>query len=393
MPQTLYWNPSTLILPMGGNNLRLFQAYDRRNVLTNLDALPWINQLVGGCDAERARAAFEARASSMAWADATAFSLWDHAFANPDFFDRSVQLEDARPLSWDDAFELLSDARILLDSWPPPVDADKRHYGDRFRGSFYEQLATEALFQRTTPSAWWTAQKFTADHKAIRPTPYRYIEEHFLERYFREHLNGKDVLEIGCGTGYFTAKMARHARRVSGLDYNPDYVEIARRSWPESEYPNLRFQVGDITRLPGDRNLRAESFDAIVLIDTFLFLFDDRFQADLHANRSAIMQNLRKLLKPDGALLVMDPHPFWLTPWIGGPTNPVGVLTEYRRRRFKVIPTIEELTGFLCENGMRLRRVLEPGISEDYQGVDSQAHQFMTEIPQWWFLEIEAAVR
>ncbi len=391
MADQLYWNPSTLVLPLGGGIFRLFQAYDRRNVLVNAATLAWIDTLVGGCDAAAAQQRFEQSDPPIALADATAFSMWDHAYSNSDFLDRSVTAADVQPQSWEDARDVLCDARIVLTAWPPPTDYDKRHYGDRFRGSFYEQIATESLFNRTTPTAWWTDQKFTVDRFAIRETPYQFIEERFLTSYFQEHFAGKSVLEIGCGTGYFTAKIAQHAQRAVGIDYNQEYLDVAARNWTREHYPNLEFQHGDIIDLSrSSSSFAREAFDYVVLIDTFLFLFDTKYQGALYEHREAIMSNLRKLVKPGGLLLVMDPHPLWLTPWIGGPTNPVGILTEYRERRLKVIPTLEEMTGFLCDNGVRLKRVLEPRIDEQYASVDPQAHTFMTNIPQWWFMEIEA---
>ena len=60
MADQLYWNPSTLVLPLGGGIFRLFQAYDRRNVLVNAAALTWIDTLIGGCDAAAAQQRFEA---------------------------------------------------------------------------------------------------------------------------------------------------------------------------------------------------------------------------------------------------------------------------------------------------------------------------------------------
>ena len=47
------------------------------------------------------------------------------------------------------------------------------------------------------------------------------------------------------------------------------------------------------------------------------------------------MKSVESLLKPNGVLLVMDPHPLWLTPWFGAPDAPLGILTEYRQRRLK----------------------------------------------------------
>ena len=123
------------------------------------------------------------------------------------------------------------------------------------------------------------------------------------------------------------------------MDYNPAYIELARQQWPPAEYPNLEFHVGNIIDLgQGSPIFRERRLNVEILIDTFLFLFDPSYQKELYNHRRTIMANLRNLLKPGGQLLVMDPHPFWLTPWIGRENRCAGILTEYRRRHFKVSP-------------------------------------------------------
>lgn len=383
----IYWNPNTLVIPQGGGLFRLFQISARRNVLATKPIVDLIDRLIGGIELSAFEAAYSA--SSVKVADASRFTLWDHAHANPDLFDRDMGEADVAPLPLEDFVELLEECGMISREWPPSNTFPKRAFADRHRGSFYEQIATECLFNRDEPTKWWTRQKFEADHSAVRPIPYRFIEEQFLTNYFRDFFPGMDVLDIGSGTGYFTAKMAEHATKVTGVDYNADYVAIARE---KAEHPNLDFQVGNIIDLTaGDPAFAQQQYDYVVLIDTFLFLFDSVYQKSLFDNRAAIVANLRQLLRPDGVLLLFDPHPLWLTPWLGSPNAPFGVLTEYRNRSFKVIPSLEEFTDLLYQGGLRIRRVLEPGISEEYKAIDAQAYAFMSEVPQWWCFEVERA--
>lgn len=60
---------------------------------------------------------------------------------------------------------------------------------------------------------------------------------------------GAHVLEIACGTGYWTPLIAEQAESVTALDYNQETMEIARRkSYPKK---NVTFQQGDAYALPG----------------------------------------------------------------------------------------------------------------------------------------------
>jgi ubiquinone/menaquinone biosynthesis C-methylase UbiE len=63
-------------------------------------------------------------------------------------------------------------------------------------------------------------------------------------------LSGKSVLEIACGTGYWTQVIAETAVQITATDINETMLEIAR----QKEYPgqNVAFQAIDMYALkPG----------------------------------------------------------------------------------------------------------------------------------------------
>jgi trans-aconitate methyltransferase len=64
---------------------------------------------------------------------------------------------------------------------------------------------------------------------------------------------GERILDLGCGTGHLTAKIAESGASVVGLDSSPEMIAEAKRS-----YPDLEFVVGDA------REIRFEKpFDAV----------------------------------------------------------------------------------------------------------------------------------
>lgn len=381
----LYWNAAAVVVPLGGGKLRLFQPVMRRNLIAPLGFMAAIDLLQGGCRKDDLVAELGDAGESMTLEDATSFTLWDHVFRNPGMFDPSAIEETVTGL--DEAIDLLTDCGFIADQTDPPLDFAKRSFADRFRGTYHEQIGTECLFNRTEPADWWTTQKFEPDLTTLRPTPYRDIEQKFLEAYVPENLAGQDVLEVGCGTGFFTGLIARHAASTVGMDYNADYIDAARRDHPDAE-----FHVGDLLALDDfDSSIAGRRFDRVVLIDTFLFLFDQTFQNSLYEQRIKVMQGLRRFLKPGGRLLIMDPHPFWLTPWVGTSETPVGLISEYRRRWFKVTPTLEEVSETLTGAGFHIARILEPDIDPAYAKTDPVGHAFMAQFPQWWFFEAVAA--
>ena len=71
--------------------------------------------------------------------------------------------------------------------------------------------------------------------------------------------DGKDVVELGCGTAYFGAWLARRGARVVGVDVTPAQLETARRMEEEFKL-GLRFVQANAE----DTKLPAESFDLVL---------------------------------------------------------------------------------------------------------------------------------
>ncbi len=64
---------------------------------------------------------------------------------------------------------------------------------------------------------------------------------------------GERILDLGCGTAQLTGDIAKSGAEVLGVDYSPDMIATARKN-----YPNLRFEVAEASRLPF-----VNEFDAV----------------------------------------------------------------------------------------------------------------------------------
>lgn len=60
---------------------------------------------------------------------------------------------------------------------------------------------------------------------------------------------GKRVLEIGCGDGRMTRRLARLGARVEAIDPDAALIRAARRRMPQSFSRRVRFRVGRAGRL------------------------------------------------------------------------------------------------------------------------------------------------
>jgi ubiquinone/menaquinone biosynthesis C-methylase UbiE len=103
------------------------------------------------------------------------------------------------------------------------------------------------------------------------------------------YADGSRVLEVGCGTGIVTEKIADRpgVTSVVGVDPSPYFIDRARR-----RAPSLRFDVADGRALP----YADGSFDGVVMA-TALCHIPGPEQALAEAHR---------VLKPDGSLLIYD---------------------------------------------------------------------------------------
>ena len=103
------------------------------------------------------------------------------------------------------------------------------------------------------------------------------------------------VLDIGCGTGYFTRLLAKEGAQVTGLDIEQPFIEYAVR---QNEKDDLRvsYVQGDALDLP----FEDESFD-VVASHAFLTMIPDPVRA--------VFEMLR-VLRPGGLLASVTPMSF-----------------------------------------------------------------------------------
>ncbi len=88
-----------------------------------------------------------------------------------------------------------------------------------------------------------------SEYERIYGKPERQYDLERLRNMVPGAFAGHDVLEIACGTGYWTQFVAQAAWQITALDYNPEVLEIARQKY----YASCRvlFQQADAYQLTG----------------------------------------------------------------------------------------------------------------------------------------------
>lgn len=105
-------------------------------------------------------------------------------------------------------------------------------------------------------------------------------------------LGGHTVLELGCGTGFWTEVVAEAAASVTAVDINAGLVDIAReRGMPEGK---VTFRVADALDLPAD----IGTFSAVLV--SFLWSRLNRKEQE------QLLATLKKRLGKDVLLVILD---------------------------------------------------------------------------------------
>lgn len=67
-------------------------------------------------------------------------------------------------------------------------------------------------------------------------------EREFAHEIFKR-ARGKKVLDIGCGPGEFSLRVARIAKSVTGIDTSQVALEFAKRNLARSDFKNVTFSI------------------------------------------------------------------------------------------------------------------------------------------------------
>jgi SAM-dependent methyltransferase len=106
----------------------------------------------------------------------------------------------------------------------------------------------------------------------------------------------KVILDLGCGEGYFSRKLARTARKVIGIDRSEEMIRLAKER-EEQERMGIRYHVGDVRNMP----FKPASFDICVGNYITNYIHPDEL--------SKFYREMARVLRQDGKFVLLMPHP------------------------------------------------------------------------------------
>ncbi|MFH1675619.1 MAG: class I SAM-dependent methyltransferase [bacterium] len=114
----------------------------------------------------------------------------------------------------------------------------------------------------------------------------------FFERTIEGNRAGSKILEIGCGTGYYSNRLAKLGFDVTGIDLSDSAIEIASKKAVEENIDSVSFQI-----------MNAES---LAFPDKH---FDLVFGSGIlhHLDLSVVLPEISRVLAPGGEAVFFEP--------------------------------------------------------------------------------------
>ena len=129
-----------------------------------------------------------------------------------------------------------------------------------------------------------------AEDKRASQSRYGALEFEYTKRHLEEFIHeGADVIELGCGTGYYAMHFSSRCRTYLGVDMVPEHIAILEEKIRVSGRKNVRAQLGDATALT---EVAGGSFDVVLCLGPMYHLPD--------RERELVFAQCRRILKPGG---------------------------------------------------------------------------------------------
>jgi SAM-dependent methyltransferase len=186
---------------------------------------------------------------------------------------------------------------------------------------------------------------------------------------------GWNVLDAGCGSGWYAEYLVEQEATVTAVDVSPKLVALTKARLGNRAQV-LQADLGQPLDFAGDA-----AFDLVLCPLVMHYLEDWR----------AVFAEFHRVLKNTGVLLFSTHHPFmdfqlfktesYFTTELLEDEWSTGKVRYYRRPLTAMIDALAE-TGFLVE------RILEPQPTDAFRSVDPEGYERLSKNP--WFIVIRA---
>jgi 2-polyprenyl-6-hydroxyphenyl methylase / 3-demethylubiquinone-9 3-methyltransferase len=144
-------------------------------------------------------------------------------------------------------------------------------------------------------SDWWDPKGRSAMLHKLNPVRLKYIRDQIDQHWqcdecSRTPLEGRSVLDVGCGGGLLAEPLARLGGKVTGLDASPEVISVARDHASEMGL-DIDYRAGDVQELEGQ-------FDLVTAMEVVEHVADP----------ALFVRALAQRLAPEGLLIMSTPN-------------------------------------------------------------------------------------
>jgi 2-polyprenyl-3-methyl-5-hydroxy-6-metoxy-1,4-benzoquinol methylase len=117
-------------------------------------------------------------------------------------------------------------------------------------------------------------------------------EFHYTKKLLDPYITSeKDVIELGCGGGYYGLYYAERCNSYLGVDLSPVNIAAFQQEISKAGYQNVTAQIGDATALT---DIPDNAFDVVLCLGPMYHL--------RHEDRQACMKECQRICKPGGLI-------------------------------------------------------------------------------------------
>ncbi|MCW3091256.1 MAG: putative methyltransferase [Ferruginibacter sp.] len=170
--------------------------------------------------------------------------------------------------------------------------------------------------------------KRAKEYEAIYQKPERQEDLKTLATLLRDHFAGKNILEIACGTGYWTNVIAKTAASVFATDISEAVLEIAK----SKNYGAARVSFG------------MEDFDNYRPTKRFESLLGGFIWSHIHLqDLKKFLENVNRCVLPGGSVVLLDNN------YVPGSNLPLSTINEHGNS-FQTRKLSDGSTHLVCKN-------------------------------------------
>ena len=156
---------------------------------------------------------------------------------------------------------------------------------------------------------------------------------------------GMNILDVGCGTGTHLELYQRYKCNLYGLDLSPSMLEVARERLGDT----AQLDLGDATNMPYE----DDKFDLVI---SMLLLHEISPET-----RSAVLNEVKRVLKVNGRILLIDYHPGPYQPMQGWISKTIIIISELAAgwehfKNYRQFMSTKGLATLLAQQNLKIEK-------------------------------------